>query len=201
MTINPILVIFLSFLIIKEAINLRKIIGILLGSFGASILILNAGGIDFSSDHQTGNLFVFINATSYGLYLVLVKPLLQKYHFITVLFYVFGFGLLYVLPFGYADLLDVKWEEIPVNIYLQIGFVVFCTTFLAYLFNSFALKKLSPTIVSIYIYLQPILAAIFAIFWGVDSLDNKKIIAGVLVFLGVYLVSACPLNKRKQKLS
>ena len=97
MTVNPILVIFMSFLIIKEEINLRKILGILLGLWGAAILILNAGGLDFSSDYQTGNLFVFINATSYGLYLVLVKPLLQKYHFITVLFYVFGFGLLPVV--------------------------------------------------------------------------------------------------------
>ena len=201
MTVNPILVIFMSFLIIKEEINLRKILGILLGLWGAAILILNAGGVDFSSDHQTGNLFVFINATSYGLYLVLVKPLLQKYHFITVLFYVFGFGLLYVFPFGYSDLLDVKWEGIPFNIYLQIGFVVFCTTFLAYLFNSFALKKLNPTTVSIYIYLQPILAAIFAVFWGADSLDNQKVIAGGLVFLGVYLVSSRSLNEKKQKLS
>ncbi|MEC7863801.1 MAG: DMT family transporter, partial [Bacteroidota bacterium] len=117
MTINPILVIFLSFLIIREAITFRKILGILLGLFGASILILKGGGIDFSSSHQTGNLFVFINASSYSLYLVLVKPLMQKYHPITVLFYVFGFGLLYVIPFGFGNLVDVKWAIIPSNIY------------------------------------------------------------------------------------
>lgn len=201
MTINPILVILMSFFIIKEAITLRKILGILLGLSGASILILKGGAIDFSSNHQTGNLLVFINASSYGLYLVLVKPLLQKYHFITVLFYVFGFGLLYVIPFGYSDLAEVKWEMIPSNIYFEIAFVVVCTTFIAYLLNSLALKQLSPTTVSIYIYLQPILAAFFAIFWGVDSLDNQKIIAGGFVFLGVYLVSASSVNERKQKLS
>jgi drug/metabolite transporter (DMT)-like permease len=154
-----------------------------------------------SSSHQTGNLFVFINASSYGLYLVLVKPVIQKYHPITVLFYVFSFGLLYVIPFGFADLADVKWESIPSNIYLKIVFVVVCTTFIAYLLNSLALKQLSPTTVSIYIYLQPILASIFAIFWGVDSLDNQKIIAALLIFLGVYLVSVRPIKERKQKLS
>ena len=201
MTINPVLVILMSFLIIKEAITLRKILGILLGLSGASILILKGGGIDFSSNHQTGNLLVFINAASYGLYLVLVKPLLQKYHFITVLFYVFGFGLLYVIPFGHSNLVEVKWGMIPSNIYFEIIFVVVCTTFIAYLLNSLALKQLTPTTVSIYIYLQPILAALFAIFWGVDSLDNQKIIAGVFVFLGVYLVSARSLNEKKQKLS
>ena len=130
------------------------------------MLILKAGRIDFSSSHQIGNLFVFVNASSYGIYLVLVKPLFKKYHPITVLFYIFGFGLLYVAPFGFQDLSNVKWKYIPSNIYLEIGFVVFCTTFIAYLLNSLALKKLNPTTVSIYIYLQPVLASLFAIFWG-----------------------------------
>ncbi len=202
MTVNPILVILLSWLIIKEVITYRKIFGILFGLLGAAILILNGGGvIDFNSNHQAGNLFVFINASSYALYLVILKPMMRKYHPITVMFYVFGFGLLYVLPFGFTNLIDVKWLTIPNNIYLEIAFVVIFTTFIAYLFNSIALKKLSPTTVSIYIYLQPILASIFAVFWGSDSLDAQKIIAAFLIFLGVYLVSVSSLKGRKQKLS
>ena len=201
MTINPILVILLSFIIIGEVITLRKSIGIFLGLFGAATLILKGGGIDFSSSNQTGNLLVFINASSYGLYLVLVKPLLQKYHPITILFYVFGFGLLYVIPFGFSSLSDVKWAIIPNHIYLEIAFVVVCTTYIAYLLNSSALKRLSPTTVSIYIYLQPILASLFAIFWGVDSIDNQKVMAALLIFLGVYLVSVRSLNEKKAKLS
>ena len=118
MTINPILVIVLSFLIIKEAITFRKSLGILLGLVGASMLILKGGSFDFTSNHQTGNLFVFINASSYALYLVLVKPMMGKYHPITVMFYVFGFGLLYVLPFGFTNLVDVDWSIIPNSIYL-----------------------------------------------------------------------------------
>ena len=201
MTINPILVILLSFFIIKEAITFRKSLGVLLGLTGAAILILKGGSVDFSSNHQTGNLFVFINASSYGLYLVFVKPLMQKYHLITVLFYVFGFGLLYVTPFGLNSLMNVEWAIIPSNIYLEIAFVVFCTTFIAYLLNSLALKQLSPTTVSIYIYLQPILASVFAIFWGADYLDKEKIIAALFIFLGVYLVSVRSLKQRKDKLS
>ena len=201
MTISPILVILLSFLMIKEAITFRKSLGILLGLMGASMLILKEGGIDFSSNHETGNWFIFINATSYALYLVIVKPMIEKYHPITVMFYVFGFGLLYVLPFGFTNLVNVNWAIIPSNIYLEIAFVVVCTTFIAYLFNSIALKKLTPTTVSIYIYLQPILASLFAIFWGSDSLDGQKIIAAILIFFGVYLVSVRSLKARKQKLS
>ena len=201
MTTNPILVIFLSFLIIKEPITFNKSAGILLGLVGASILILKGGSIDFSSNYQIGNLFVFINAASYGLYLVIVKPMMEKYHPITVMFYVFSFGLLYVLPFGFTNLAAVKWSIIPTNIYWEIAFVVVCTTFIAYLFNSTALKQLSPSTVSIYIYLQPVLATLFAIFWGADNLDNQKIIASILIFFGVYLVSVRSLKQRKQKLS
>ena len=201
MTINPILVILLSFLIIKEGITIQKSLGVFLGLIGASILILKDGGVDFSTSHQIGNLFVFINASSYGLYLVLVKPLMKKYHFITVLFYIFGFGLLYVIPFGFNNLIAVNWGTIPTNIYLEISFVVVCTTFFAYLLNSLALKQLSPTTVSIYIYLQPILASVFAIVWGADYLDKEKMIAALFVFLGVYLVSVRSLRLRKDKLS
>ena len=201
MTTNPILVMLLSFIIVKEAISFRKILGITLGFIGASTLILSDGAIDLSSNNSTGNLFVFINATSYGLYLVIVKPLLNKYHPLTVLFYVFAFGLLFVLPFGYDDLTIVKWRTIPVNIYLEIIFVVVCTTFIAYLLNSSALKTLTASTVSIYIYLQPILASLFAIFLGADFLDEKKIIASVLIFSGVYLVSIRPSESMKQKLS
>ena len=201
MTISPILVILLSFLIIKEAITFRKSLGILLGLMGASMLILNGSGIDFPYNHQTGNFFIFINASSYALYLVLVKPMMEKYHPITVMFYVFGFGLLYVLPFGFTNLVNVDWGAIPNTIYLEIVFVVVFTTFIAYLLNSIALKKLSPTIVSIYIYLQPILASLFAIFWGSDTLDGQKIIATILIFFGVYLVSVASLKARKPKLS
>ena len=96
--------------------------------------------------------------------------------------------------------MDVNWSIIPNTIYLEIAFVVIFTTFIAYLFNSTALKQLSPTTVSIYIYLQPILATIFAIFWGSDSLDGQKIIAAILIFLGVYLVSVRSLKDRKEKL-
>ncbi len=201
MTISPILVILLSFLIIKEVFTFRKGTGIFLGLIGASMLILKGGSIDFSSNYQTGNLFVFINASSYALYLVIVKPMIEKYNPITIMFYVFGFGFLYVIPFGFSNLVDVKWAIIPSNIYWEIAFVVVCTTFIAYLLNSSALKQLSPTTVSIYIYLQPIFATLFAIFWGVDNLDNQKIIAAILIFFGVYLVSVRPLKDRKEKLS
>ena len=155
--------------------------------------------MSFSSGSGLGDIFVLINATSYGLYLVLVKPLMSKYNPITILFIVFSFGLIFVFPFGYNELSLVDWTEIPNNIWFEIGFVVLFTTFFAYLLNAFALKNVSPNTVSIYIYLQPVLASFFAIYWGSDELKEDKIIAALLIFAGVYLVSKE--SEKRSKLS
>jgi len=199
MTINPIIVIIISFFILKESFGIKKIFGVLLGLVGAGLLILNKGEIDLSNNLRTGNILVLINASSYAFYLVIVKPLMTKYNPITILTYVFGFGMIFVFPFGYEHLCNIDWNTMPKTIFLQVIFVVFCTTFLAYLFNAYALKNLNPTTVSIYIYIQPVLASIFAVFWGIDKVNNEKIAAAIIIFFGVYLVSKQ--NRRKDKLS
>jgi len=201
MTINPVLVIIMSALILFEKINLRKGVGIALGLVGASTLILNGGSVSGNTNYTLGNMFVFGNAASYGLYLVLVKPMMQKYHPMTVMFYVFGFGFLYVLPFGYTELIAVDWHNFPPIIIWEVLFVVICTTVFAYLLNSSALKLLNASTVSIYIYLQPVLATIFAIFRGADTIDEMKIVSAIIIFVGVYLVSVRSLKEMKQKVS
>jgi drug/metabolite transporter (DMT)-like permease len=132
---------------------------------------------------------VFINATSYAIYLVLVKTLMTKYNPLTVMFFVFTFGLLFVVPFGYRDLLSIDIVTFTNDIYLKVAFVVICTTFLAYLFNAFALKSLNPSVVSIYIYLQPVLASIIAISFSSDSIDFTKVVSSIFIFIAVFLVS------------
>ena len=199
MTTNPIIVLVISFICLRDKITGYKLFGVLLGIFGAWNLILNSNNMSFSSGSGLGDIFVLINATSYGLYLVLVKPLMSKYNPITILFIVFSFGLIFVFPFGYNELSLVNWTEIPNNIWFEIGFVVLFTTFFAYLLNAFALKNVSPNTVSIYIYLQPVLASFFAIYWGADELKEDKIIAALFIFAGVYLVSKE--SEKRSKLS
>ena len=189
MTVSPILVIVFSAIIIKEKITIRKIFGIFLGLTGAATLILKSGAISLNNDYFIGNFLVFVNATSYSIYLVIVKGLMTKYNPITVMFYVFSFGLIFVFPFGISELSNVSLEIFTLEIFLKVGFVVICTTFLAYLFNAFALKSLNPSVVSIYIYLQPVLATVIAIILKSDSLDLIKIISSVFIFSAVFLVS------------
>ena len=196
MTSTPILVILLSTFILNESITLRKILGIFLGLFGAVILILNGGDFTTNTNYMQGNFFILMNATSYAFYLVLIKPLMLKYHPITVMTLVFSFGLIFVFPFGLEELFIIKWEIMPEKIVLKILFVVICTTFFAYLFNSAALKYVMPSTVSIYIYLQPLFATVIAVLLQSDRLDSIKIISSLFIFLGIYLVSFKPQKKK-----
>ena len=189
MTVNPVLVIIISALLIGERITMRKIFGIVFGIVGASTLILNSGDISLDNNFFLGNILVFINATSYAIYLVLVKTLMTKYNPLTVMLFVFTFGLLFVAPFGYQDLLSIDIVTFTNDIYLKVAFVVICTTFLAYLFNAFALKFLNPSVVSIYVYLQPVLASIIAVSFSSDSIDFIKIVSSIFIFIAVFLVS------------
>ncbi len=190
MTCNPILVLLISAIILGERITSRKILGIVLGIAGAAGLILYKQDASISSGGFIGDLFIFLNATSYAIYLVLVKPLMRKYQPITVIKWVFTFGFAIVIPFGFNEFQDIDWESFTTNIWLAFLFVVIGTTFFAYLFNIFGLKSLNPSVVSTYIYSQPLIAAVVAVLLQKDELDLAKLVAAMLIFGGVYLVSS-----------
>jgi drug/metabolite transporter (DMT)-like permease len=190
MITTPILVLIIASLIIKERITMIKLSGIVVGFSGAAYLIYqNMNGIHKESSFL-GDVFVFINAVSWGTFLVLVKPLMKKYHTITILKWTFLFGFPLVLPLGISDAMSFDWGSLPSKIILFAVFVIVFTTFVAYLLNTLALKELSPSIVSAYIYLQPLLTALIAIFiFKNDDLTWGKATSALLIFIGVYLVS------------
>ena len=189
MVSNPILVLLFGIFLATERFSTKKGIGVALGALGAIVLITNGGQLSMNNEYFWGNIMVFINASSYAVYLVLVKPLMQKYKPITVISWVFLFGILFVIPFGWSDFQAIQWATMPSGILWRVAFVVIGTTFLAYLFNIYGLKTLNPSTVSTYIYLQPVLASIVAIIASSDSLDITKIGSSILIFFGVYLVS------------
>lgn len=192
MTSNPILVLLISSILLKEAISAKRIFGIILGLIGACVLILlnqHGKSIQLGSDTIWGDLMVLINAASYGVYLVIAKPLMAKYKPLTVVKWVFTFGMIFVFPIGFSEFTHINWAAMPAKIWGEVAFVVIGTTFFAYLLNIYALKKVNPSVVSIYLYLQPIIATIVAILWGADELTVVKIAATFLIFTSVYLVS------------
>jgi len=102
---------------------------------------------------------------------------------------VFLVGLIFVTPFGFKELISTSWQAIPTSIWGSIIFVLFGSTFLAYLLMSWGLRNVRATTVSIYNYSQPVIASFVAVIIGQDIIDTPKIIAVILVFVGVYLVS------------
>jgi len=195
MVTTPIIVLILSTIIMKEKMIKRKIFGILLGLFGTGFLILYGRSIGNAANAPLGNLLVFINAVSYAFYLIIVKNLMDKYNAFTFVKWIYTFGLLMVLPFGWSEYQEIQWATIPTYILWEIVFVVVFTTFFTYLFNLVSMRELKPTTVSVFIYLQPLFATIFAISLGKDELTLVKIVSAVLIFVGVYLVT---LKKKSQ---
>lgn len=189
MVTTPIIVLILSAIIMKEKMKFRKIIGILLGLFGTGFLILYGKSIGNASNAMLGNFLVFVNAVSYGFYLIIVKKLMDKYNAFTFVKWIYAFGLLMVLPFGWSEYQEIHWSTIPTYILWEIGFVVLFTTFFTYLFNLVSMRELKPTTVAVFIYLQPLFATIFAIGLRKDELTLVKIVSAVLIFVGVYLVT------------
>ena len=189
MVTTPIIVLVLSAIIMKERMQKRKVFGIILGLVGTAFLILYGKSIGSATNASLGNFLVFVNAVSYGFYLIIVKKLMDKYNAFTFVKWIYLFGFIMVLPFSWNEFQAINWQSLPVGMYWKIGFVVLFSTFFTYLLNLLSMRELKPTTVAVFIYLQPLFATIFAIGLGKDSLNWVKIIAAILIFVGVYLVT------------
>lgn len=192
MVTTPMIVLVLSAILIKERMENRKIIGILLGLAGTITLILYGKSMVNAPNATLGNILVFVNAVSYGFYLIIVKKLMDKYKALSFVKWIYFFGFLMVIPFGWSEFQAVDWAIVPTSAFLKIGFVVVFSTFLTYLLNLLSMKELKPTTVAVFIYLQPLFASIFAIGLGKDELSWVKIGSALLIFIGVYLVTIKP---------
>jgi drug/metabolite transporter (DMT)-like permease len=189
MVSTPMIVLVLSAIIMKERMKKRMVFGIVLGLIGTASLILYGKSIGDSSQSGLGNFLVLVNAISYGFYLIIVKKLMNKYNAFTFVKWIYLFGFIMVLPFGWSEFTVVDWSIVPTDIYWKIGFVVVISTFLTYLLNLLSMKELKPTTVAVFIYLQPLFATVFAISLGKDTLSLVKIGSALLIFTGVYLVT------------
>ena len=189
--ISPIFVVILSFFIFKNKINFIKILGIILGFIGAIILILTAdSNSSIGRNIPLGNFLFIVNSISYAYYLIIVKPMAEKYDLITLFKWLFLIGLVFNFPLGINQFLDVDWQNLPLlQAILPMSFVVICTTFMTYFLNGYALTKLTSTEVAVFMYLQPIIGVMFAIFTKSDTITLTIIIASMLIFSGVYLTT------------
>ena len=190
-TLSPIVVFIFSAILLKEKIQSMKAFGIISGFVGALILVLYTAKTGENAPNiPLGNFLFIVNSFAYGLYLVLVKPLISKYNIITLLKWLFLLGVIMNFPVTISHFLEVEWTSLPLKeAVIPMLFVVIGTTFFTYLFNAYALTKLTASSLSSFIYLQPIVGIVFAISTKSDSLSLVSLAGMILIFIGIYLVT------------
>ena len=194
-TVTPIIILILSVIVLKEHITKLKIFGVVLALGGALALTIYGKSTRAADNIFLGNTFIFLNSIAYSIYIILIKRLTEKYHPYTFIKWLFLFGFFMVLPFGWNELDHIQWQSFTPNITFAVIFVIVGATFGTYLLNPLALRKLKASTVGVFIYLQPVIAGIFAILMGVDTIDFIKVMAMLFIFLGVYIVSYKPKSK------
>ncbi len=188
-TTLPIVTMIIAAIYLKEPITNLKVLGIFVGAMGALTLILSSQTAGSGNGSIIGDLLCLVAQISFSIYLTVFKGLSQKYSPITLNKWMFIYASMCYIPFSYQDVAGIQWAEVSTTAYVQIGYVVIGGSFLAYIFIMTAQRLLRPTVVSMYNYMQPIVASIAAIIMGLGVFGWEKGIAVALVFLGVYIVT------------
>lgn len=187
MLCTPLLITLLAFWILKEKITWAKAAGLALGIGGAVLLIMSKEKSGTSS--ISGDTLIILNAIAYTFFFILVKPLMNEYPPLHVIRWVFTFGFVMILPSGWMQFSDIQWPLFKWTHLVSLTSIVFFGTFLAYLFNAYGLRQLGAGVTGSYIYTQPVFTSVIAIMFLSESFTLEKLIAGVLIFAGVFLVS------------
>lgn len=189
-TTMPIWVMLLAAVILKEPITLKKLGGILLGGAGALILVLGSSKSAMKGDNpMVGDILVLTAQLSYALYLTFYKNFIKKYSVVTLMKWMFTFASCAMLPLSFQTWRATQWDIITGTEIAGVAYVVICATYLAYIFTMIGQKNLRPTLVGMYNYVQPIIASLASVYLGLDRFTPIKVVAVILIFSGVYLVT------------
>jgi len=189
MLTTPLLITIFALWVLREKVTNIKIAGLLLGAGGATLLIASKEATTHAPHYLLGDLLILINAISYAIYFVLVKPLMLRYSPLHVVRWVFTFGFVLILPLGLFEATQVSFSTFSTTQLLAFLAVVITGTFLAYSFNAYGIQRLGAGTTGAYIYTQPIFAVAIARFFFGELLSPVKLLAAVLIFSGVYLTS------------
>ena len=194
-TSMPLWAMILAAFILKEPITWRKVMGIAAGAAGALMLIM--GSRQTAGTHTAdssmaiaGDLLVLFAQFCYALYIVLYKDFVNRYSLVTIMKWMFTFSFLCMLPFSAGELISTDWRSLELPDISGLTFIVVGGTFISYMFIVVGQKRLRPTVAGMYNYIQPLVACIVAVCWGMDSFNATKVMAILLIFSGVYLVTS-----------
>jgi len=186
---TPIFITIIAALVLKEGFTTLKAIGLAFGVGGASLLIMMKDNSLQGSNMLLGDIMILINAISYAFYLVMVRPLMEKYSGIQVLRWAFTIGAIGILPFGLPHFLTTDWSAFSTSHFIALGYIAIATTFLAYLLTVYSISSIGSSATGAFIYTQPVFAAVIATLFAGEHFSLIKAMAALLIFTGVYLVN------------
>lgn len=189
-SMTPIMTMFVAAIFLKEPITWKKAGGVALSFAGVLWLI-------FQSTHATGSvqtrpfgiILTITNALCFALYLGICRPVIQRYSVVTLMKWMFLFAFIVSLPFSAKQFLTLDYSAVPTKVWWEVGYLIFFATFIAYFLIPLGQQRIRPTLVSMYGYLQPIIASAVGIAIGMDRLTWMKLLAAISIFTGVAIVN------------
>ena len=190
-SLSPIYTMFIAAFALKEPITLRKVGGVAISFLGVIYLILNTvtGQGSTVQTSWIGILLMIANSLCFSLYLGLFKPVITKYSVITFMKWIFLFAAAFSLPLAAKELITFDYSLLSSTYLSELAFLIVCSTFITYFLIPLGQKRIRPTLVSMYSYVQPIIAIVISIWVGMDTLSWQKVLAAAMVFGGVVLVN------------
>lgn len=187
MLMTPVMIAIVAAFWLREGLGRQKITGLGLALSGAVILVLSGKNSESASNVFLGDLFIIINAISYSLYFILVKPLMKTYEPATIMRIMFLMGLICMLPVCWTEFSTISWSALDSYGWMNMALLTVGGTFLNYYLNIYGIKILGASVAGSYIYTQPLMtAAISMIFMG-EPLEPYKWIAGLFIFTGLFI--------------
>ena len=190
-SMSPIYTMFIAAVALKEPLSWKKTGGVALSLCGILFLIFNnaSGNSGVAESKLSGIFMMFLNSLSFSLYLGIFKPVISKYSVVTFMKWIFLFSALMSLPLSFREVVSLEWTRIPSVQMWELGFLIVFATFVSYFLIPFGQKRIRPTLVSMYSYIQPIIATVISIILTMDILTWQKLLAAFMVFAGVFIVS------------
>lgn len=187
---SPIYTMIIAAIVLREPITWQKAGGVLLSFAGIVFLLLNSATAGGATQTTTiGLLLMIANSICFSLYLGIFKPLISRYSVVTFMKWIFFYSTIMALPFTVGELATLQYNALPRNIVAELLFLILCSTFITYFLIPVGQKRIRPTLVSMYSYVQPIIATALSIYIGMDTLGWQKVVAAITVFVGVFVVS------------
>lgn len=191
-TLSPVFTMLVAALVLKEPLTVKKAGGVLLGLAGIILLILNSVTVKRTGAAETtpyGIVLLVLNSLSFATYLGAFRPLIRKYNVVTFMKWIFLFAIIMTLPFTAGEIVTLDYASIPGKCWWELAYLIVMATFVAYYLVPLGQQRLRPTVVSLYSYLQPMIATIMGIALGMDRMTWTKAACFAMVIAGAVLVN------------